>query len=218
LLGLPWTITTLRRRDIIARKGERARNCCILLSGVAMRHKTTGNGDRQILSIQMPGDAIDLDNWLLGGADYNVEMLRGGEVARVPVEAVHQLTLSRPSLGQAMWCATIVDAAILREWTLNISRRDARSRTAHLLCELGLRLEAAGLGGPAEYELPMTHAELSDALALTPIHISRMLKVLEEEGLIERTKRLLTIRDWERLVSVGDFDPAYLHLASVRRP
>jgi CRP-like cAMP-binding protein len=106
----------------------------------------------------------------------------------------------------------LVDASIFREWTLNVGRRDARTRTAHLLCEFAMRLEVAGLGEQFDYELPMTQDQLADALGLTPVHVNRTLKALEAEGLIERTRRSVRIVNWKALANVGDFDPNYLHL------
>jgi hypothetical protein len=35
---------------------------------------------------------------------------------------------------------------------------------------------------------------------------------LEQDGLITRTKRLITIVDWTKLAKVADFEPRYLHL------
>jgi hypothetical protein len=35
---------------------------------------------------------------------------------------------------------------------------------------------------------------------------------LEQDGLITRTKREITVVDWNRLVTVADFEPRYLHL------
>lgn len=212
LLALPYKIKRLDRHDFIVREGDRPRDSCILLSGYAIRHKTAGNGGRQIFSIHMRGDAVDLHNALLGRADHGLEMLSGGEVAYIPVQAIRDLAFSHPAVGQAMWLETLVDAAIFREWTLNVGQRDARSRMAHMLCEFALRLELAGLGETEQYELPMTQEELADTLALSPIHVSRTLKVLADEDLVERTRRSVKILDWHALVKVGDFDSSYLHV------
>ncbi len=111
-----------------------------------------------------------------------------------------------------MWLETLVDAAIFREWTLNVGQRDARSRMAHMLCEFALRLELAGLGKSSHYELPMTQEELADALALSSIHVNRTLKLLSDEELVVRARRSVRILDWHSLAKVGDFDANYLHL------
>jgi CRP-like cAMP-binding protein len=214
LLALPQTERTMRKGDFIVREDETPRHCCFLTSGFAIRHKASGEGGRQIFSIHMAGDAVDLHNSMLNKADHNLQMLSAGEVVLVPVEAVRDLTMARPSIGHTLWRETLIDAAIFREWTLNIGRRDARCRMAHMLCEFALRLEVAGLGAQTHYELPMTQEELADALAITPIHVSRTLRTLAEEGYVSRNARSVKILDWHGLVKLGDFEPAYLHLSA----
>lgn len=108
---------------------------------------------------------------------------------------------------------TLVEGSISREWTANVGRRDARTRLAHLLCEISLRLKVAGLGEHDNYELPMTQDQLADATGLTSVHVNRTLKELEADGLIERRNpRAIEIGDWRKLAKSGDFNSAYLHL------
>ncbi len=211
VLALPHKVQKLGPAQYIVRDGERPIHSCLLLSGFAYRHKITGDGGRQIMSIHMKGDVVDLQNSLLRRSDHNVQALTSIEVALIPVEAVQDLAFTRPAVGKAMWYETLVDASIFREWTLNVGRRIAIKRTAHLLCEFALRLEAAGLGEQCDYQLPMTQDQLADALGLTSVHVNRTLKALEKDGLIERSKRSVKIENWERLAAVGDFDSNYLH-------
>lgn len=212
VLGLSHTVKNLGSGQYIVRDGERPTHSCLLLSGFAYRHKVTGDGRRQIMSIHMRGDVVDLQNSLLRRSDHNVQALTNIAVAYIPVEAVRSLAFERPNVGKAMWYETLVDASIFREWTLNVGRRHARERTAHMLCEFALRLEVAGLGDQLDYELPMSQDQLADALGLTPVHVNRTLQGLEAEGLIERTRRSVRIPDWKALAGVGDFDANYLHL------
>ncbi len=166
----------------------------------------------------MKGDLADLQNSLLGTADHNLQTLTDVEAAMIPVEAIQEIAFRRPAIGRAMWYETLVDGSIFREWTLNVGRRDARTRAAHLLCEFALRLEAAGLGERAGYELPMTQEQLADALSLTSVHVNRTLMLLGEEGFIKRRQRAIEIVDWAALCQVADFDPAYLHLTRNEQP
>ncbi len=216
VLALPHVVRKLQAHDYIVRDDERPTHSCLLLSGYAYRHKVAGNGGRQIFSIHMKGDIVDLHNSILRRADHNVEAMTAIDVALIPVQAIRAIAADRPQVGQAMWYETLVDAAIFREWTLNVGRRDARARTAHLLCEFALRLEVAGISQSFGYELPMTQEQLADALALTNVHINRTLKVLSDSGLIERTKRFVRILDFPQLARIGDFDSRYLHLDRAR--
>ena len=218
ILALPFSRRKLTAGQYLVWDGDKPQSTCLLLNGFAFRHKHSGNGGRQILSFHMKGDLVDLQNSLLGTADHNVQMLTAGEVALIPAEAIRELAWSNPNVGMAMWYETLVEGSIFREWVLNIGRRDARARIAHLLCEFALRLEIADLGEQTAYELPITQEQLADAVALTSVHVNRTLMRLEQDGLITRTKRNISIVDWDALAKAADFEPRYLHLERPTRP
>jgi CRP-like cAMP-binding protein len=210
--ALPFTRRALKAGEHVVWDGDRPQHTCLLLSGFAYRHKVAGNGGRQIMSIHMRGDIVDLQNSLLGLADHNVQMLSAGELALIPIEAVREIAFRRPAVGMAMWYETLVEGSIFREWILNIGRRNAYVRISHLLCEFAMRLEVAELGRQTEYELPITQEQLADAVALTSVHVNRTLMKLEAEDYISRTKRHIVINDWHKLAILADFQPRYLHI------
>ncbi len=213
ILGLPHSLRRLDAGSTLVREGDRATHCCIVLSGMACRHKILSNGARQILSVHIKGDGVDLQNALLTRTDYNMQALTRTEVALVPAAAVSALIGSSPDIARALWVETLLDASIQREWTVNVGRRDGRSRVAHLLCELGVRLEAAKLGERQRYDLPLTQEQLADVTGLTAVHVNRVLQELRGSRLISREKSPLRIDDWERLADAGGFHSAYLHPA-----
>jgi CRP-like cAMP-binding protein len=212
ILGLPMRLRKLDPRNYIIREGDIPRLCFILVEGYAIRQKVTGEGARQILSICIPGDAIDFQNMFLDISDHAVQTLTASVVADIPRESLQQLVLSRPAVGAAVMHSALVEAAILREWVVNVGRRDARSRIAHILCEFAVRLEVRGLASPDGFELPMTQEQLADATGLTPVHVNRVLRALESEGLISRQRRHIQFVDWRALQDVADFSRRYLHV------
>ena len=218
VLALPHRVAALESGEYIVREGEAAKQSCLLLSGFAYRQKLARNGSRSISALHMKGDVVDLQNSLLGEADHSVQALTRAEVAFIPREAVVELAFRLPNVGMAMWYDTLVDGSIFREWILNVARRDAPTRIAHLLCEFGVRLEALGMGDRSSYELPMTQDQLADATGLTAVHVNRTLMELEDRGLIARTVRYVAVSDWPNLKEAGDFDEAYLHLKKGERP
>ncbi len=210
--ALPFSARTLEPAGYLVREGEPPETCALLFSGFAFRHKVTGVGERQIMAVHMRGEFLDLQNSFLEVADHNVQALTRCEIASVPVTALRTLTFDRPRVGRAMWIETLIDAAIFREWIVNVGRRDSISRISHLLCEFALRLQAAGLAKEHRYEMPMTQEQIADCTGLTPVHVNRVLKELGRMGLIERDKRAVAIVQWERLQHIGDFNTRYLHL------
>ncbi|NTZ42544.1 Crp/Fnr family transcriptional regulator [Altererythrobacter sp. SALINAS58] len=212
ILALPYTLRTLDHLTYTIREGDPPRECAVLVSGFAYRQKTTQDGARQIIALHLPGDALDFQNMYLKVSDHSVQMLTRGEVAIIAREELQELAQARPAIGHAILIKTLVEASIFREWVLNVGRRKARERMAHVLCELGSRMDALGLTQEHGYELPMTQEELADALGLTPVHVNRTLKLLEAEGLIMRTRRSIRFPDWERIREAADFNERYLHL------
>jgi CRP-like cAMP-binding protein len=208
VFALPHQVRFLPAREYILREDERPTHCCLILDGYACRNKIVGSGARQILSVHMRGDVVDLHNSILRRADHNIQTLTASKVAFIPVKAIQGILENFPQVRQAVWHETVVDAAIAREWMIGVGRRDARARTAHLLCELAVRLDVAGLGTSSGYELPMTMDQLADALALT--NVSRTLTVLSDAKLIKRERRHVRIVDFAQLARIGDFDKKYL--------
>jgi CRP-like cAMP-binding protein len=206
----------LRRLDAgsyLVREGDMPTHCMVLATGYAYRQKVTGDGSRQILAVCIPGDAVDLQNMFLDVSDHSVQLLTQARVADIPREAVQELVLARSEIGTAIIKLALVEASILREWVVNVGRRDARARIAHILCEFAVRLETRGLTTDHGFELPMTQEQLADATGLTSVHVNRVLKSLEAEGLISRRRRHIHFDDWRRLQDAGDFSRRYLHIS-----
>jgi CRP-like cAMP-binding protein len=212
LLALPVRLSVYDPGKYVVREGAVVEESALIVSGFAFRHKVTADGDRQIVSVHIPGDFVDLEGSLLEVADHNVQTLTRCEVAAIPRWAIVALIDQHPRIGRALWIDTLIDGSIFREWIMNVGRRDARRRIAHLLCEFARRLEVAGLGSTEGYQLPMTQEQLADATGLTPVHVNRSLKALEAEGLIVREKRHIKIPDWGRLRDISGFNELYLHL------
>lgn len=213
ILALPYSMKSLAPGSYAVREGEPPTGCGVLVSGFAYRQKLTGDGGRQILSIHIPGEALDFQNIFLNVADHSVQMLTRGHVALIPRADIQRIARTSAAIGHAILVNILVDASIFREWILNVGRRDAKSRLAHMLCELAVRLDAFGLADDMGYHLPMTQAELADALGLTPVHLNRVIRSLEVDGLIIRSKRNISFPDWERMLDIADFNDRYLHLA-----
>lgn len=213
VLELPYRLRRLDAGSYLVREGDTPTQCMVLASGYAFRQKVTGDGSRQILAVCIPGDAVDLQNMFLDVSDHSVQLLTQAKVADVPREALQELVLTRSAIGTAIIQLTLVEASILREWVVNVGRRDARERIAHILCEFAVRLESRGLLTDHDFELPMTQEQLADATGLTSVHVNRVLKGLEADGLISRKRRHIHYSDWRSLQEAGDFSRRYLHIS-----
>jgi CRP-like cAMP-binding protein len=126
-------------------------------------------------------------------------------------DALRALTRSRPLIAEALWRDTLIDGAIFREWIVNVGRRVAPQRMAHLILEIRAKLAVIGRAGNGYFELPMTQVDLGDAMGLTPVHVNRVLQALRADGLMDIRKNVVTLGDAEGLMALGGFDDTYLH-------
>ena len=211
LLSLPFVRKTFGKDAYVVREGQLAKECSVLLRGMAFRQKVLRDGSRQIISFHIPSEFVDLQNGLLDIADHSVQSLNNSEFALIPRAALIALADSRPGLRRAMWIDTLIDSSIFREWVVNVGRRDSRARIAHLLCELAIRLERFGMSDGGAMDFPLTQEQLADATGMTPVHTNRTLQSLRRDGLIRLGAGSLTIVDWEKMRAVGDFEELYLH-------
>ena len=207
-------------RRWIIEEGDKPDHVHVMVEGWAARAKILPDGSRQITAFLLPGDFCDLHVTILGEMDHSILALTDARIAYVPHSEMEELPRRRPELVRAFWWATLVDEAVLRSWVINVGRRSAYERIAHLFCELHARLKLVGLAGDDEFALPLTQEVLADATGLTPVHVNRTLQSLRADGLIELCDRRLTILSPERLRRKAGFDANYLHRGRLaeRRP
>jgi CRP-like cAMP-binding protein len=208
---LPWSRRVLTRDSYLVREGEPTSFCSLLVSGFAFRQKLVSDGARQIISIHIPGELLDIQNSLLDIADHNVQSLTRSTVAVVHKTPLADLLASRPNVRRAIWLDSLIDASVFREWVVNVGRRDAKTRIAHLLCELAARLASSGMNNGEMYDFPLTQEQIGDCTGLTAVHTNRTLQALRKDGLVALSSSRLTILDWDALAELGDFNERYLH-------
>lgn len=203
-------------QDIVS-EGDRPTNSILLLDGFAARYRDLADGRRQITSIHIAGDFVDLHSFLLKTMDHGVFTMSPCRIAVVPHETLREITEKHPHLTRLLWLSTLIDAAIHREWLVSLGRRSPVARIAHLICELFVRLKELGQVESGVFSLPVTQVELGDVLGLSTVHTNRSLQQLRGENVITWRGNIVEVEDWERLQQIAQFDPTYLHLTVTPR-
>lgn len=203
--------TIAARTDIIS-EGDRPEYVHLIVQGWAARYRIVDSGARQLTAFLIPGDFCDLHVGILARMDHAIEAVTPCRVAYLSSEGLDRLTEERGRLTRALWWATLLDEAILREWIVNNGRRDARAAMAHLLCEMRFRLQMTGANQDGPVSFPVSQEDLANATGMTPVHANRTLQGLRKLGLIELKEKTLTLLDPRGLVAIAGFRPDYFHL------
>lgn len=200
-----------RGEDILS-EGQKVEECHVLLSGLAARYKLLPDGERQIMAFLVPGDLCDAEVFILDEMDHGVAAISPTRCAVIPARTMKELLREVSAMSEALWWGTMTDLAVLRERIVDVGRREARERIAHLIYEMLVRYRIVGETDDDLMPWPITQDELADATGLSPLHVNRTLKQMREEGLIEFNRKTLKVLDSGQLREVAGFNPNYLHL------
>lgn len=212
--ALPMRVKVLAaKQDLISDLGSPA-HCCVVLAGYACTYRDMRDGSRQILSFHVMGDIPDLQNLHLPETQDSISSIGPLTVGIINNSDLQRICRDFPRTASALWRLTLIDASIYKEWVSNVGARDARTRTAHLFCELHHRQAAIGKVSDNSFAWPVTQINLSEALGLSVVHVHRTLKGLRDSGLIDYERDILRIPDIDALMEAGDFDEGYLHMRS----
>ncbi len=212
IFALPIKVQTVSREAYVLREGDRESPLLVLVEGFATREKQKRDGARQLVSLDITGDPLNLPCLFLSSADHAVVALRNATIAIIPSHAVRDLIAARPAIMQAFFKSALVDASIAREGLLRQGRLDARAGVAHFICEYVARMEARGLARGDVFDFPLTQEQLGNALGLTAIHVNRTYNRLSEERIVIHKARRFEIIDRDALRAAGEFRDEYLFL------
>lgn len=196
--------------DIVC-EGDRPETVRLVLSGWACRYKSLEDGRRQIVNFVLPGDSCDAYMYLFSSMDHSIGALTPVVYSELERSTFEKLASIDATVAEAFYCEPLAVASIQREWAINLGRRDALERVAHLICELFVRLETVGLVEGNSFALPVTQMDLADAAGLSTVHLNRTLQELRASGLITLKERHLNIHDMQALSQLAMFNPNYLH-------
>ena len=209
--ALPISVRQFPAETPVVRDGERATDCCLIADGFCVRSKTIASGKRQILSIHIPGEIPDLMSLFLHVMDHDLSTLTPCTLGFISHETLQKLHRRSPAIAEMFWRDTLIDAAMFREWIVNVGQRPALSRLAHVMIELRERLKVIGRIDGSSFEMPLTQEQVGEALGITAVHANRVIKQLREEDVVEFHRGRATVLDERKFLELADFEDRYLH-------
>ena len=209
--SLPIAVRDFPADRPVVRDGQRCTECCLIVEGFCARSKTLSDGKRQILSIHIPGEVPDLMSLFLHVMDHELSTLTPSTLGFISHETLQKLHRRSPGIAEMFWRDTLIDAAMFREWIVNVGQRPAPARLAHVMVELRERLKLIGRAEGNSFEMPLTQEQIGEALGITAVHANRVIKQLRQDGIVELQRGRVTVLDERKLLELADFDGRYLH-------
>lgn len=198
LRGLGGPPTRYVRDQVIRRQGDECSHVFLLQSGWVASSADLPDGKRQISKIHLPGDIMGAPSLPLTKASETLTALNDCLVRRVAAAELAEL-FDKPRLAMIFFLAAQEERVFLIDRLLTVGRLLGRSRMAAFLLHLYDRLKVNDPDHPPVFELPLTQEQIGDVLGLTPVHVNRVLRALEEDGLIARENGRVELLDMDQL-------------------
>jgi CRP/FNR family transcriptional regulator len=157
------------------------------------------SGREQVLGFHLPGELIGLDAIWPQKHQCNAVALSTATVCELPYVALTDLSEKLPGLQQSMLRLLSKELALSHSLAGDFT---AEERVAGFLVSLSSRLKVRGLS-ETQLTLAMSRRDLANYLRLATETVSRVFSRFEHDGLIAVDRREVTLRDPERLASLG---------------
>lgn len=156
-----------------------------------------------IIDIYVPGDVIGLDRLLGTRRLGEVWALTSVTLEVIPVEdGLLDLMADRPIALFSFWLLVQRQKRTDRRLAAN-TRLDAQARLAMMMLDFYARLHRRRLITAATYSLPLTQTQIGDYVGLSAVHVSRALRSLRDECVIDLDKNCITILDLKHLARLA---------------
>ncbi len=199
----------VRRGAVLQRENEACGELFILRKGLMMSYVLLDDGSRQILRFLFPGDMLGVSSAIYQEAPETLAALSDCVVCPFDRGALSDLMLAHPRLSAMILVYSQIERVALTDRLAALGRTSAKARVAALLLELRNRLRAMDKSVTNVFALGLTQEEVGDATGLTAVHVNRMLRQLEEEGMIAREGGRVTLLDERALARAANYVNRY---------
>lgn len=168
--------------QFIAGAGQRQDWFATVLSGVVKLSKAMADGRQQIVGLLFPSDFLGRP--FAACSPYGAEAATAVELCCIDQKYFESLLSGCPELRQRLLKRTLNEVDAAREWMLVLGCKTAEEKVASLIL-LTARRMGSMIAGALHHDLPLSRTEMADCLGLRVETVSRQMKRLRSDGVIE---------------------------------
>lgn len=212
LAALDFVHSEFGPHEELISEGNKEEKAYLLISGWGCSYKSLANGRRQIINFALPGDFVGVRPLFFRKSDYSFATVSQCRAYEIPRDQFRKIFFDYPRVGLAvLWCIA-QEESIVAEHLLGLGQRSALESMSHMLLEMYYRLRLIGLASNGTFECPLNQEELGDALGITSVHVSRVLRQLRERDILMFQDHRVEILNTRKLIELCGFEPRYMDL------
>jgi CRP-like cAMP-binding protein len=198
-------IQTYPQAAELFQQGGVARDVYLLENGLVKLIRLNRAGDELIVGLRFPGSLLGIAPVILCKPyPVTATTLTGCRLRRISAEPFLDLAKGNPEFSwhvQEVHCHEVYDQITQ---LVGLACLSAKHRLEQFLGQLIAVQCMHNLQGEIRMDLPLKHREIAQLIAVTPQHLSLLLRQMEDEGTIRREKGWVIVRNYKQLYQPGE--------------
>lgn len=188
------------------KQGSYSREVYLVEHGLAKLIRVTEEGQEIIVGIRSPGWMLGANSAILG-KPYPMAAVTITQCRLRYIDAERFIRLARCDL-EFSWYLHVLHTQELHDrlaHVVGLRCLTARQRFEQLLLQLAYSIKPERSREEVRFKLPMKHWEVAQLVGITPEHLCRLQRQMEQEGLLQRENGWLIISGLDRLYRYEEF-------------
>lgn len=134
---------------------------------------------------------------------FSVQALTEVRYSRMDRENILSQAAVNPNIFRAAACISKNERQMADELATNLGRRSAEERVAYLLIYIVEQIKKREVGRDHGYPFPLRQQHIADMTGLTPVYVSRVIKIFRDSNLVEMEGGTVRILNHPKLERIG---------------
>lgn len=191
-----------KRGDYLYRLNHPFQSVYAIRSGSVKTYVLMDDGRLQITGFHIAGELLGLSAVNTRVYSCEARALETTSVCEIPFDRLEELGQQVPSLQYQMLRIMSREIAHNQELMLLLGKKNAEERLATYLISLSSRFAKRSYSA-TEFNLSMSRGDIGNYLGMAEETVCRVLARFEQDGLIAMQRRLVRLKDVDRLAAVA---------------
>jgi CRP/FNR family transcriptional regulator, anaerobic regulatory protein len=204
----------IRAGQVLMAEGAANDQLYVVQQGWLHSSTTLASGGRQIVRFHYAGDLIGTSSIAWSFASATLTAVSDCIVSELSKVNLGRIFKAQPRLAGLLYAVASAENVAMSDRLTSIGRTGAVERLSTLLLDMLARLRTTAGGVVDSFELPLTQADIGDAVGLTKVHVNRTIREMERREIIERIGRRVRIKNEKALAQSVGFVDRYAEVAT----
>ncbi len=188
----------LTRGSHIYFPGDRFTALYAIRAGSVKTYTISSDGEEHVTGFYLPGEVIGLDAICSENHPCGARTLETTSLCELPFDQLENLSSAVPSISRQLLRIMSQELRSDEQLLMMVGSQTAEARLASLFLSLASRLKRRGYSS-VEFNLSMSRADIGSFLGLAVETVSRLIKKMQENKLVEINHRSVKLLDMEKL-------------------